>query len=81
MINEGKVLRTLVNEYISSTTGSELLLLNKFVRMIGGHFFTVICLDDNELIMTKCLPVTDKFRFNSDMKVNNNNGVTMKLQR
>ena len=29
--------------------------------MIGGYFVTVISLDDNELIMTKCPSVTDNF--------------------
>ena len=80
MINEANVLRTLVNEYVSSTVGSEILLLNKSVRMTAGHFVTVISLDDKELIMTKCPPVIYTIIFNLDMKVNNNNGVMMKLQ-
>ena len=49
--------------------------------MNGGHFVTVTSLDNNELFMTKCLPVTDTIIFKVDMKVNNNNGVTIKLQR
>ena len=38
--------------------GSEIFLLNKCVRMIGGHFIKIISLDDNELFMIKCPPVT-----------------------
>ena len=56
---EANTLWALVKEYLSSTTGSELLLLNKFVRMTGGHFVTVISLDDDELIMTKYSLVTN----------------------
>ena len=78
MINEAKVLRVLVNEYLSSTAGSELLFLNKFVRMTGGHFVTVISLDDNEIIMTKCPSITIAIFFKVDLKVINNNSVTMK---
>ena len=47
MINEAKALRALVNEYLSSTAGSKLLLSNKLAWMTGGHFVTVISLDDN----------------------------------
>ena len=76
VIDEAKALRALVNEYLSSTVVSELFLLNKFVWITGGHFVTVISLDDNELIMTKFPPVTNIIIFKVDMKVNNNNGVT-----
>ena len=81
LINHIKALRALVNEYLSSTVDSEMFLLNKFVRVDGGHFVTVTSLDNNELFMTKCPPVTDRIIFKVDMEVNNNNGVTMKLQR
>ena len=79
VINKANVLRALVNEYLSSTVGSEMFLLNKFVRMTGGHFVTVISLDDNELFMTQYPPVTNTIISNVDMKVNNNNGVSMKV--
>ena len=81
MINDTNAFRALVNDYLSSTIGSVLILWNKFVRMNGGYFVTVASLDDNELFMTKCPPVTDTIIFQVDMKVNNNNSVTMKLQR
>ena len=81
VINEANTLRDLVNEYLSFTVGSEIFLLNKFVRMTGGCFVTVISLVDNELFMTKYPPVSNTIIFNIDMKVNNNNGVWMKLQR
>ena len=81
VINEANVLRALVNEYLSSTIGCELFLLNKFVRMAGGHVVTVISLDDNELIITKYPPVTNTIIFKVDMKANNNNGVSIELQR
>ena len=79
MINEANALRALVNQYLSSMVSSEMSLLNKFVRMTGGHFVTVISLDDNEPIMTKYSPVTNTIFFKVDMKVNNTNGVSMKL--
>ena len=60
--------------------GSELLILNICVRMIGGHFVTVIPLGDIELLIIKLPPITHKFIFNINIKVNNNNGVTMKFQ-
>ena len=81
VINDTNALRALVNEYLSSTVGSEMFLWNKFVRVNGGHFVTVTSLDNNKLFITKYPPVTDRIIFNVDMKVNNNNGVTMKLQR
>ena len=81
MINDTKALQALVNEYLSSKVGSEMFLWNKFVRMNGGYFVTVTSLDNNELFMTKCPPVTNTIIFKVHMKVNNNNDVTMKLQR
>ena len=81
VINDTNVLRALANEYLSSTVGSEMFLWNKFVRVNGGHFVTVTSLDNNELFVTKFPLVTDRIIFNVDMKVNNNNSVTMKLQR
>ena len=81
VINDTNALRALVNEYLSSTVGSEMFLWNKYVRVNGGHFVTVTSLDNNKLFMKKCPPVTDRIIFNVDMKVINNNGVTMKLQR
>ena len=80
-INDTNALRALVNEYLSSTVGSEMFLWNKFVRMNRGHFVTVTSLDNNELFMTKYPLVTDKIIFQVYMNVNNNIGVTMKLQR
>ena len=61
MISEAKTLRFLVKMYLLSTTGSNLFLLNKFVRMIGVYFVIVVSFDDNELIIAKCPPVTDNF--------------------
>ena len=81
VINNTKALWALVTEYLSSTVDSEMFLLNKFVRVTGGHFVTLTSLDNNELFIAKCPPVTDRIIFNVDMKVNNNNSVTMKLQR
>ena len=48
-----KVLRFLVNECLLYTIGSGLLLLNNIIRTIGGHFVTVVSLDDNQLLITK----------------------------
>ena len=69
MICEAKVLRALVNEYLSSATGSELLLLNKFVWITGGHFVTVISLDDNELVIMNGPAITSINNFKVDMKL------------
>ena len=69
MINKDNALQAFVNEYLSSAVGSEMFLLNKFVRMTGGHFVTVISLDDNELFIIKCPSVTNKIMFNVDMKL------------
>ena len=77
MINDTNALRVLVNEYLSLTVGSEIFLWNKCVRVNRGHFVTVTSLD-NKTIHDK---ITDRIILNVDMKVNNNNGVTMKLQR
>ena len=60
---------------------SELLPLNKFVRITGAPFVTVISSDDNELIMKTYPLVTNTIILKVDRKVNNNNGVTMKSQR
>ena len=79
VINDTNALRALVNEYLSSMVGSEMFLWNKFVRVNGGHFVTVTSLVNNELFMTKFPPVTDRTVFNVYMKVNNNNGMKMKL--
>ena len=79
VINDTNVLRTLVKEHLSSTVGSEIFLWNKFVRVNGGHFVTVTSLDNDELFMTKCPPVTGRIIFNVDMTVDNNNGMMMKL--
>ena len=68
VISEDKVLLTHVKEYVSSTTCSEMLYLNKFVRTIGRHLVTVISLGNNELLKCRCA-------------MNNNNGVTMIWQR
>ena len=69
VINKANILRALVKEYLSSTIGNEMFLLNKFVRKTGGYFVIVISLDDNELFMTKCPPVTHTIIFNIDMKL------------
>ena len=69
MISDAKVLRVLVNEYLSLTTGSELLLLHTLVQIIGRYLVTDISLDDNELFMTKCPPGTDTILFIIDMKL------------
>ena len=69
VVNKTNVLRALVNEYLLSTVGSDMFLLNKFVRMTGGHFVTVISLDGNELFMKKCPLVTDIIIFNIDMRL------------
>ena len=69
VINNINALRALVNEYLLSTVGSEMFLLNKFVRMTGGHFVTVIFLDDNDLFMIKYPPVIDTILLNIDMKL------------
>ena len=81
MINDTKALRALVNEYLSSTVDSEMFLVNKFVRVNGEYFVTVTSLDSNEQFMKKCPLVTDGIIFKVDMKMNNNDGVTRKLQR
>ena len=54
LISEAKALRALVNEYLSPTTGSELLLLNTCVQTISRHIVSVISLGNNELLMIKC---------------------------
>ena len=41
VIIDAKTLRVLVNMYLLSTTCSELLLLDKCIRTIGGHLVTV----------------------------------------
>ena len=69
MINDTNASQALVNEYLSSTVGSEMFLWNKFVRVNGGHFVTVTSLDNNELFITKCPPVTDRIIFNVVMKL------------
>ena len=38
VINETNALRALENEYSLYTVGSEMFILNKFVRMTGGKF-------------------------------------------
>ena len=43
VIIDAKTLRVLANMYLLSTTCSELLLLDKCIRTIGGHLVTVIC--------------------------------------
>ena len=66
VIREAKILRALVNEYLSSTTRSELLLLNKFVCW---HLVTVISLSNDELLMTKYWLITNIILFNIDTKL------------
>ena len=74
MINKDNALQAFVNEYLSSAVGSEMFLLSKFVRMTGGHFVTVISLDDNELFIIKCPSVTNTIMFNVDMKLTTTTG-------
>ena len=81
VINNTKALWALVTEYLSSTVDSEMFLWTKFVRVNGGHFVTVTSFVNNELSMATYPPVTVRIIFKVHMKVNNNNGVTMKLQR
>ena len=69
MINESNVLRALVNEYLSLTVDNELFLLNKCVRMPIEPFFTVLSLDDNDLLMTKSPAIFDIIIFKVDMKL------------
>ena len=69
VISEAKLLRALVNEYLPSTIGSELLLLNKCVWTIGRHLVTVTSLGNNELLMTKCQPIANTIIFNTFMKL------------
>ena len=69
-MNEANALHALVNEYLSPTVDSELLLLKKFVRVPVGAFVTAISLNDNELhIMTKSPTVTDAIIFKVDRKL------------
>jgi len=81
VISDTNALRALVKEYLSSMIGSGMLLCLNFVRTKRRHFVTVSSLDDNKLFMTKCRYFNGRIIFKVDMKVNNNNGVTMKLQR
>ena len=81
VINDTNAFRALVNEHLSSTVGSGIFLWIKFVRTKWGLFVTVASLDDNKLFMTKYPPFIDTIIFKVDMKVNNNNDVTMKVQR
>ena len=80
-ISDTNALQALVKEYLSPTIGCGMLLCHNFVRTKRGHFVTVSSLDDNELFMTKCPYFSERIIFKVEMKVNNNNGVTMKLQR
>ena len=68
MISEAKVLWALVNEYLSSTAGSEVLLYNKFVRTIGRHLLTFTSLGSNELLKKKYRSITNTIVFNIDTK-------------
>ena len=81
VIRAAKALWVLINECLSYTIGSELLLLNNIVRRIGRHFVTFTSLGDNEQLMTKHRPIINTNLLNVDTTVNNNSGVTMKLQR
>ena len=86
VISYTNALQALVKEYLSSTIGNGMLLCLNCVRTKRGHFVTVSslddnALDDNELFMTKCPYFNVIIIFKVDMKVNNNNGVMMKLQQ
>ena len=72
VISDTNALRALVKEHLSSTIGSGMLLYLNFVRTKRRHFVTVSSLE-------KLLYGIIIFRV--DTKVNNDNGVTMKLQR
>ena len=69
VINEVSALQALVNEYLSPMVDSELFLLKKFVLIPVSPFVIVISLDENELLMTKSLAVTDTIVFKVDMKL------------
>ena len=62
VISEAKALFALVNEFLSSTTGRELLLLNTFLRTIGRHLVTFISLGNDELLMTKYRHISMKLK-------------------
>ena len=48
---------------------SEMFLFNKFELRFAGPTFTVISLDDNELVMINVPEITSKIIFNVDMKL------------
>ena len=73
--------RALVKEYLSSTIGIGMLLCLNLVRTKWRLFVTVSSLDDNELFMTNFRYFNDRIIFKVDMKVNNNNSVTVKLEQ
>ena len=68
-IGKANILRTLVNEYFSPSVDSEMFLFNKFELRFAGPTFTVIYLDDNELVMINVPEITSRIIFNVDMKL------------
>ena len=69
VINDTKALRTLVNEYLSSTVDSEMFLFNKFELRFAGPLLIVLSLDNNELVMINGPAITSRIIFNVDMKL------------
>ena len=59
----------LVNEYLSPTVDSEMFLFNKFELRFAGPLFTVLSLDDNELVIVNGPSITSGIIFNVDMKL------------
>ena len=81
VISDTNALLTLAKEYLLSTIGSGMLLYLNFVRTNWRYFVTVLSLDDNELFREKGRYFNGRIIFKVDMKVDNNTGVTVKLQR
>ena len=68
-MNKANALRALVNEYFSPTVDSEMFLFNKFELRSAGPTFTVISLDDNELVIMNGPAITSINNFKVDMKL------------
>ena len=48
---------------------SEMFLFKKFELRFAGPFFTVLSLDDNELVLINSPAITSRINFNVDMKL------------
>ena len=68
-ISKANVLRALVNEYLSPTVDNEIFLFNNFELRFTEPTFTVISLDDNELVMMNSPAITSRIIFNVDVKL------------